>query len=477
VADGTEPDCVHDEMTCPPVPQNAGTPGIWNPLPWFTTVHQNGQLGNIQQLSNFYSDAKAGRLPQVSWITPNQQNSEHPPGLVSSGEAYVTGLVNAVMKSPNWSSTAIFISWDDWGGFYDHVAPPSVDRNGYGLRVPGLVISPYAKQGFLDHQTLSFDAYDKFIEDVFMGGARIDPLTDGRYDPRPGVRENAPGLGDLLNDFDFTQTPRPPLVLSAKLGGVLTSAPAVAAWAGDRLDVFARGSDNGLWHRWFTGSWSAWEGLGGTLTSKPAVVSSGPDQLDVFVRGTDNALWQKSWKGNAWSGWASLGGTLTAGPAVTSRAPDRLDVFARGTDDGVWQQSWDGSGWSGWQSQGGSLASSPAATSWGPNRIDLVGQDSQGGLQHRWWENGVWSSWERTAGSLTSEPAVVSRGIGQLDVLSRGSDNALWRTSWNGTAWSSWTSLGGQWTTGPGAASRPGAAEVQVFDVGSDRTLQYLTVT
>ena len=76
--------------------------------------------------------------------------------------------------------------------------PPAVDAQGYGLRVPGLVISPYAKQGYIDHQTLSFDAYLKFIEDDFLGGQRLDPATDGRPDPRPDVRENAPILGNLV---------------------------------------------------------------------------------------------------------------------------------------------------------------------------------------------------------------------------------------------------------------------------------------
>src|SRR5665811_1222632 len=127
--------------------------------------------------------------------------------------AYVTNLVNTIMSGPDWDSTAIFLTWDDWGGFYDHVAPPTVDQNGYGLRVPAMVISPYAKHGFIDHQTYSSDAYLRFIEDRFLGGARIDPATDGRPDPRPNVRENAPQLGDLRNVFDFTQTPQPPLVL------------------------------------------------------------------------------------------------------------------------------------------------------------------------------------------------------------------------------------------------------------------------
>jgi len=105
------------------------------------------------------------------------------------------------------------VSWDDCGGFYDHVAPPVVDGNGYGLRVPTIVISPYARKGFIDHQTLSHDAFLKFIEDDFLGGARLDPATDGRPDPRPNVRENAAALGDLAADFDFGQPPRPPLVL------------------------------------------------------------------------------------------------------------------------------------------------------------------------------------------------------------------------------------------------------------------------
>ncbi len=211
---GTEPDCEDDSsMTCAPVQQGPKTPGIWNPLPDFTTVHQDDQLGNIQSLTNFFAAAKQGTLPAVSWIDPNGTVSEHPPSLVSAGQTYVTGLVNAIMQSPEWDSTAIFLSWDDWGGFYDHVLPPSVDQNGYGIRVPGLVISPYARRGYIDHQTLSHDAYNKFIEDDFLGGQRLNPATDGRPDPRPDVRESNPQLGNLSGDFDFDQSPRVPVIL------------------------------------------------------------------------------------------------------------------------------------------------------------------------------------------------------------------------------------------------------------------------
>jgi phospholipase C len=132
---------------------------------------------------------------------------------VSAGQTYVAGLINAIMNGPDWSSTAIFLSWDDWGGFYDHVVPPHVDGQGYGMRVPGLVISPYAKSGYIDHQVLSHDAYNKFIEDDFLGGERLDPSTDGRPDPRPDVRENEPILGSLQSDFNFNQTPRAPVLL------------------------------------------------------------------------------------------------------------------------------------------------------------------------------------------------------------------------------------------------------------------------
>jgi phospholipase C len=214
VVTGTEPDCRNDSaISCAPINQSEKTPGIWNPLPYFDTVRQDGQLGNIQSVANFYDQAKTGKLPAVSWVVPSNAVSEHPPGAVSAGQAYVTSLINAVMSGPNWNSTAILLGWDDWGGFYDHVVPPKVDENGYGLRVPGMVISPYAKKGFIDHQTLSFDAYAKFIEDDFLGGQRLDPKSDGRPDPRPDVRENASQLGNLAADFDFSQAPRPLMLL------------------------------------------------------------------------------------------------------------------------------------------------------------------------------------------------------------------------------------------------------------------------
>jgi phospholipase C len=164
-------------------------------------------------MRSFFADAKRGALPAVSWLTPSNRVSEHPPALITRGQTYVTSVVNAVMRSPEWRSTAIFLAWDDWGGFYDHVVPPHVDRKGFGLRVPAIVISPFARHGFVDHRDASLDAIVKFIEDDFLGGRRLDPRTDGRPDPRPSVREAMPQVGDLARDFDFRQKPRPPLIL------------------------------------------------------------------------------------------------------------------------------------------------------------------------------------------------------------------------------------------------------------------------
>jgi phospholipase C len=191
-----------------------GVPKIWDVMPGFTDVQEDEQGGDVAPLTTFLAQLKAGTAPAVSWIVPDQEDSEHPSAVVSTGQAYVTRLINAIMQSPEWDSTAIFLAWDDWGGFYDNVVPPAVDSLGYGIRVPALVISPYAKSGYIDSQTLSFDAYLKFIEDDFLGGQRLNPKTDGRPDSRPIVREDVPILGNLVNDFNFSQSPRKPLILN-----------------------------------------------------------------------------------------------------------------------------------------------------------------------------------------------------------------------------------------------------------------------
>lgn len=172
---------------------------LWNPLPAFPKVQNDPAMRQrLQDTSQFYKDAKAGNLPEVSWVIPSGAVSEHPPAGVREGMAYVTGLVNAVMESPDWDSTAIFISWDDWGGFYDHVAPPQIDEYGLGIRVPGLVISPYARQDFIDRNTYSFESWLKIVEERF----NVTPMT---------ARDT--NALDMTAAFDFSQSPRQPVIL------------------------------------------------------------------------------------------------------------------------------------------------------------------------------------------------------------------------------------------------------------------------
>ncbi|MGZ8579026.1 MAG: alkaline phosphatase family protein [Actinomycetota bacterium] len=205
--------CLFDP--CPKDKSGQRTVAQQNPLPWFTTVRDNRQIDHIMGHSEYYAAAADGTLPSVSWVMPYSGAGEHPHSgePIWKGMRHVTSIINAAMRGPDWESTAIFLTWDDWGGFYDHVKPPRVDENGYGIRVPGLLISSWAKGGTIDSQTLTFDAYLKLIEDLFLYSERLDPATLSRPDSRPTVREEVGILGNLLREFDFTQDPVPPLVL------------------------------------------------------------------------------------------------------------------------------------------------------------------------------------------------------------------------------------------------------------------------
>jgi spore germination protein YaaH len=266
--------------------------------------------------------------------------------------------------------------------------------------------------------------------------------------------------------------------LWSSLGGSGTSGPDAAAWSAGRLDIFIRGTDNGLWHRFWNGSqWGTWEDLGGVLTSDPAVVSWGPNRIDVFVRGTDNGLYHKWWDTSRWFGWEGLGGVLTSGPDVASWSGNRLDVFVRGTDNALYHSWWDTSRWFGWEGLGGVLTSDPGAVSWGSNRVDVFARGSDNGLYHRFWYGAGWGVWEALGGSLTSGPDASSCAPGHLDVFATGSGAALNRLGFNGTAWISWQSLGGQSTSDQGAVCQPGSSAVDVFERGTDNAVWHTSVS
>jgi phospholipase C len=199
-----------------------GVEHIWDVLPGFQTVNDDGQLANAEiNLTQFYTDAKNGTLPQVSWVLPYYPDSDHPQAKISAGQAFVTKVVNAVMASPDWSSSAIFVEWDDIGGFYDHEPPPfAIDSLGLGLRIPALMISPFAKAGFIDHQVLSTDSFLNVIEQIFTKGKGISSAD--RPDPRPDYRDQSKQLGNIDKDFNWKQPGRPPMLLSTHPMTLLT---------------------------------------------------------------------------------------------------------------------------------------------------------------------------------------------------------------------------------------------------------------
>jgi phospholipase C len=152
---------------------------------------------HIVDITQYYKDAKNGTLPAVSFMVPSG-SGEHPPSSIPAGERFVSSLVNALMLSPNWNTSAFMWTYDDWGGWYDHVAPPAVDSYGYGFRSPALLVSPYARKGHVDDTTLDFTSELKFIENNWG----VPPLA---------TRDKA--AKDITSAFDFTAPARPAVLL------------------------------------------------------------------------------------------------------------------------------------------------------------------------------------------------------------------------------------------------------------------------
>ncbi|MGA8099741.1 MAG: alkaline phosphatase family protein [Candidatus Cybelea sp.] len=168
----------------------------WDPFDAISAVRYSPEFTtNISTPeTNFFSDVSNGSLPSVSWVSPNNQNSDHAGfGKRDTGPAWVAKIVNTVGKSKYWNSTAIIVVWEDWGGWYDHVAPPQLDYAGLGIRVPMIVVSPYAKAGYVSHTQYEFGSIVRFVEDTWNLG-RLG-TTDTR----------AASIDDV---FDFSQKPR-----------------------------------------------------------------------------------------------------------------------------------------------------------------------------------------------------------------------------------------------------------------------------
>ncbi len=181
---------------------------IWSALDAIRHIRQTSLWAQrVVPYGQFVDDAKAGSLPSVSWLVPPFEASEHPTVgqfagtsrvvSVCDGENWTVDQVNAIMQGPDWPTTAIVLTWDDFGGFYDHVPPPATDQFGYGPRVPLIVISPYARQGVVSHTVYEFSSVLQLIEAQF----KLKPL---------GARDGV--ANSLLDMFDFAQTPAASLI-------------------------------------------------------------------------------------------------------------------------------------------------------------------------------------------------------------------------------------------------------------------------
>ena len=183
---------------------------VWCPLLDYNRFLDTPRLHDrIVPLDQYYTDLHNNTLPAVSFMVPAGA-SEHPPGSIQAGERFVRSLLNSLMSSTSWATSAFTWAYDDWGGWYDHVSPPKVDKYGYGFRTPALLVSPYARKGVVDHTQLDFTSQLKFIEQNWG----VQPLS---------TRDAA--ANNLTSAFDFSSTARAPVILSDNRTTATTETP------------------------------------------------------------------------------------------------------------------------------------------------------------------------------------------------------------------------------------------------------------
>ena len=314
------------------------------------------------------------------------------------------------------------------------------------------------------------------------------------------------------------------------LGGTLTSEVSCTSWSTDRIDCFARGLDNALWHiSWGGATWSGWQRRGGILTSGPECVSWGANRLDCFAIGLNGALWHIWWDGAGWSAWEDLGGkptwalncltrgrdridcfalddtrkllrvwwdgnqwsrsvlakhtfgaeSLNRGPECISIAPDRIDCFVADTAarHAVWHIKLEGSYWSNWENRGGFITSGLSCTTWGAGRIDCFGFPQIGSLRHMWFD-GTWHPWTKLSGDLVGTPECLANPPPRprIDCFAIGANEIVQRISWTPAGWTPLAELGAKASLANLGASHPecvapGAYQLHCFVVGKDREL------
>lgn len=193
--------------------ENGEAFNLWNPLAAKNSSYSQDYAGHFVSREQILLDLQGGSFPQVSWVIPSGPISEHPPANVTLGMIWTVDIIDAIMQSPYWSSTVIILTWDDYGGFFDHVRPPSLDSLGLSFRVPALLISPFAKPGFIDHTQYSFESIMKLIEWRF----NLTSLTS-----RDALASN------LLPSLSFDQPPTPAHVIPLSQAELKAIAPYVS---------------------------------------------------------------------------------------------------------------------------------------------------------------------------------------------------------------------------------------------------------
>lgn len=275
----------------------------------------------------------------------------------------------------------------------------------------------------------------------------------GTSQPIPISRQIGP-LPDLQRAINsFVPLPRPTSGW-VSLGGVITSAPVVGQRADGRMAIFARGTDNRLWHLPQTArnnGWGSWTRLGDApLAGRPTVIRNTDGRMEVFARGIDSAIWH-IWEtavNGPWSGWESLGGAWMNDPAVGINHDGRLEVFALGVDNRLHhrqQMGWAGGAWNPvWSFLGERLIGTPTVVRWPDGRLEVFSRLTDGTVWHRWqvMAGGDWATGGVFGGVGSGDPIAVINPSNTVELFMRGLDGALWHRWWSG-GWSGWDSLGG----------------------------------
>ena len=270
----------------------------------------------------------------------------------------------------------------------------------------------------------------------------------------------------------------------------------IVQWGRNRLDIFALGTDNSMYHKAWDGAWrpsqTDWSSLGGKFVSPPAAVSWDTNRLSIFGLGTDNSMYHKAWDGAWWpsqTDWEPLGGTFFSTPAPVSCDLGRVDIFGLGVNNSMYHKAWSYEHWppseiTVWEPLGGTFASPPAAVSWGLYRLDIFSLGVDNAMWHKAWDYflGGWlpsiEAWEPLGGTFMSPPAAVSWGRNRLDIFDLGTDNAMWHKAWDTSlgGWlpsvEGWESLGGTFTRPPAGVSRANN-RLDIFALGTNNAMYH----